>query len=74
LRLAPSDRTGIAGHLGDLAVRVEDLPDRVLVYTPDGDAALATLRAAGIHPVGSLVRRSSLEDVFLRLTGRTLTD
>jgi len=74
LRLAASDRTGIAGHLGDLAVRVEDLPDRVLVYTPDGDAALATLRAAGIHPVGSLVRRSSLEDVFLRLTGRTLTD
>ena len=39
-----------------------NLPDRVLVYTPDGDAALAALRAADVHPVGSLVRRSSLED------------
>ena len=74
LRLAASDRSGVAQHIGDLAVRVEDLPDRVLVYTPDGDEALARLRAAGVHPLGSLVRRSSLEDVFLRLTGRTLTD
>lgn len=74
LRLAVDDRSGVAQHIGDLAVRVEDLPDRVLVYTPDGDEALARLRAAGVHPLGSLVRRSSLEDVFLRLTGRTLTD
>ena len=74
LRLAAADRSGVAEHIGDLAVRVEDLPDRVLVYTPDGDEALARLRAAGVHPLGSLVRRSSLEDVFLRLTGRTLTD
>ena len=74
LRLAANDRSGVAEHVGDLAVRVEDLPDRMLVYTPDGDEALARLRAAGVHPLGSLVRRSSLEDVFLRLTGRTLTD
>lgn len=56
------------------AQRVEPLPDRLLLYTDDGDAALAAVTAAGLHPVSSLVRRSSLEDVFLRLTGRTLVD
>ena len=78
LRFNPAERamtpTRLPAVLGTLAERVEDLPDRVLVYTPDGDAALAALRAADVHPVGSLVRRSSLEDVFLRLTGRSLTE
>ena len=78
LRFDPAEHamtpTRLPAALGTLAERVEDLPDRVLVYTPDGDAALAALRAADVHPVGSLVRRSSLEDVFLRLTGRSLTE
>ena len=56
------------------AERVEVLPDRLLLYTADGDAALSAVLAQGLHPVSSLVRRSSLEDVFLRLTGRTLVD
>ncbi len=56
------------------AERIEVLPDRLLLYTADGDAALAAVTAAGLHPLSSLVRRSSLEDVFLRLTGRTLVD
>ncbi|MCW2759562.1 MAG: transporter ATP-binding protein [Nocardioidaceae bacterium] len=60
--------------LGDLAERVEVLPDRLLVYTVDGEAALARVHEAGLSPVATLVRRSSLEDVFLRLTGRTLVD
>ena len=54
--------------------RVEVLPDRLLVYTPDGEAALVQLHDRGIIPESALVRRSSLEDVFLRLTGRTLVD
>jgi lipooligosaccharide transport system ATP-binding protein len=54
--------------------RQEVLPDRVLIYAHDGEAALAEVHRRGIEPVGSLVRRSSLEDVFLRLTGRTLID
>jgi lipooligosaccharide transport system ATP-binding protein len=54
--------------------RMEALPDRLLVYTPDGEAALAAVAGAGPAPVTALVRRSSLEDVFLRLTGRSLTD
>jgi lipooligosaccharide transport system ATP-binding protein len=54
--------------------RMEVLPDRLMVYTPDGEAALAAVTAAGLAPVTALVRRSTLEDVFLRLTGRSLTD
>ena len=54
--------------------RSETLPDRILIYAHDGEAALAEVHRRGLDPVGSLVRRSSLEDVFLRLTGRTLVD
>jgi lipooligosaccharide transport system ATP-binding protein len=54
--------------------RLEVLPDRVLIYTDDGEAALVELTARGLQPVTSLVRRSSLEDVFLRLTGRSLVE
>jgi lipooligosaccharide transport system ATP-binding protein len=57
-----------------LAERVEVLADRVLLYTRDGDAALVAVRGLGLEPVTSLVRRSTLEDVFLRLTGRQLED
>ena len=55
----------------DLAERVEVLPDRLLLYTDDGEAAAAAVHERGLVPVSSLVRRSTLEDVFLRLTGRT---
>jgi lipooligosaccharide transport system ATP-binding protein len=56
------------------AARVEVLPDRVLVYTTDGDAALAAVRASGLAPLTTLTRRSTMEDVFLHLTGRSLED
>ncbi len=56
------------------AERVEVLPDRLLLYTRDGEHTLALVHEHGVEPVQSLVRRSSLEDVFLRLTGRTLVD
>ena len=54
--------------------RIEVLPDRTLVYADDGEAALAAVHDRGVQPISSLVRRSSLEDVFLHLTGRTLVD
>jgi lipooligosaccharide transport system ATP-binding protein len=57
-----------------LAERVEVLPDRVLLYVHDGDETLADVHKAGLTPQSALVRRSSLEDVFLRLTGRTLVE
>jgi lipooligosaccharide transport system ATP-binding protein len=50
------------------------LPDRVLLYTDDADATLAGLHGRGVEPVSVLIRRSTLEDVFLGLTGRTLSD
>jgi lipooligosaccharide transport system ATP-binding protein len=56
------------------AERVEVLADRILLYAPDGDGALAAVRSLGLEPMTTLVRRSTLEDVFLRLTGRRLED
>jgi lipooligosaccharide transport system ATP-binding protein len=57
-----------------LADRVEALPDRVLLYTDDGDAAAHEVHARGLAPTTVVTRRSTLEDVFLRLTGRQLVD
>lgn len=60
--------------LQPLAKRIEVLPDRILLYAEDGESLLEQIAAKGIHPNTSLVRRSSLEDVFLRLTGRSLVE
>jgi lipooligosaccharide transport system ATP-binding protein len=65
---------GVGERLGGIGDRVEVLPDRILVYASDGDAALAAVTARGLDPVSALVRRSTLEDVFLHLTGRSLID
>jgi lipooligosaccharide transport system ATP-binding protein len=54
--------------------RVEVLPDRTVVYAADGEAALAAVHAIGLTPLTALVRRATLEDVFLKLTGRSLID
>jgi len=57
-----------------LAERVEALPDRLLLYTADGEHLQVELVRRGVRPLSALVRRSSLEDVFLSLTGRSLVD
>jgi lipooligosaccharide transport system ATP-binding protein len=74
LRFAPDTPRPELAELAKLAERVEELPDRLLLYTADGEAALGAALRAGARPTASLVRRSSLEDVFLRLTGRSLVD
>ncbi|RGC66078.1 Daunorubicin/doxorubicin resistance ATP-binding protein DrrA [Micromonospora sp. MW-13] len=74
LRFAAESQEAFAGKLAGLGERVEVLPDRVLLYVADGDAAVAEVAALGLTPATVLVRRSSLEDVFLQLTGRTLVD
>jgi lipooligosaccharide transport system ATP-binding protein len=74
LRFAPGVQDTLDGQLEGLAERVERLPDRVLLYADDGEAAVAAAHARGLEPETVLVRRSSLEDVFLRLTGRSLVD
>ncbi|MFY1672559.1 ABC transporter ATP-binding protein [Plantactinospora sp. WMMB334] len=74
LRFAGESQETFAGKLAGLAERVEVLPDRILLYVADGDAAVAEVHARALSPASVLVRRSSLEDVFLHLTGRTLVD
>jgi len=73
LRFDPADHQQAAEKLAGVpAQRREVLADRVLLYVGDGDAALAAVRGYGLEPLTSLVRRSTLEDVFLHLTGRQL--
>jgi len=74
LRFGLDESPDLAGRLDGLVERFESLPDRLLLYTDDGDAALAEVHRLGHSPQSALVRRSTLEDVFLRLTGRSLAD
>ena len=74
LRFGVETHQDVVGKLSGVGDRIEALPDRVLVYADDGDAALAQVQARGLEPTGVLVRRSTLEDVFLHLTGRTLVE
>ncbi|TML96062.1 MAG: ATP-binding cassette domain-containing protein [Actinobacteria bacterium] len=64
----------IAQRMNGLARRLEALPDRLLLYTDNGDATASRVHQLGLEPESVLVRRSTLEDVFLHLTGRTLVD
>jgi lipooligosaccharide transport system ATP-binding protein len=75
LRFTLDEQEHAPDKLADVpAARIEVLADRILLYTDDGDEALAAVRGRGLQPATSLVRRSTLEDVFLRLTGRRLED
>jgi lipooligosaccharide transport system ATP-binding protein len=74
LRFGVGEHEALAEKLADLGDRVEVLPDRLLVYSNDGEEVIARTHERGLEPVAVLVRRSTLEDVFLRLTGRTLVD
>ena len=74
LRFGSDRNEQMADQLRALAESLEVLPDRLLAYTSDGEALLHRIAEDGIHPMTSLVRRSSLEDVFLTLTGRSLIE
>jgi lipooligosaccharide transport system ATP-binding protein len=74
LRFGVGEHEALADKVSDLADRVEVLPDRLLLYTNDGEAASAAVHERGLRPLSSLVRRATLEDVFLRLTGRSLIE
>lgn len=74
LRFGSERNADAAVTLAGVGDRVEVLPDRILIYADDGEAALSEAVRRGLHPITSLVRRSSLEDVFLRLTGRSLIE
>ena len=74
VRFGSERNEALGQQLAGIGDRVEVLPDRVLIYSSNGEAVLERITQLGHEPITSLVRRSSLEDVFLRLTGRTLVE
>jgi lipooligosaccharide transport system ATP-binding protein len=74
LRFATEPPSDLPARIDGLARRVETLSGRLLLYTDDGDGTAERVHELGVHPQSTLVRRSTLEDVFLHLTGRTLVD
>jgi lipooligosaccharide transport system ATP-binding protein len=74
LRFPPDVQDSLDGKLDGLADRIERLADRVLLYADDGEAVAVAAHERGLKPDTVLVRRSTLEDVFLRLTGRSLIE
>jgi lipooligosaccharide transport system ATP-binding protein len=74
LRFGPGESERMAEKVADLTERIEVLPDRLLLYTDGGDDALEAINERHLEPLSVLARRSTLEDVFLRLTGRHLVD
>ena len=74
VRFGSEKNEELAEKLKDKCERLEVLPDRILLYAEDAEQSLEEIMKSGMHPKTSLVRRSSLEDVFLRLTGRTLVE
>jgi lipooligosaccharide transport system ATP-binding protein len=74
LRFGSDRNASVADQVASLGERIEVLPDRILIYSDNGEAVLQRVNELGLNPLTSLVRRSSLEDVFLRLTGRSLIE
>ena len=74
LRFGPGESERMAEKVVGISERVEVLPDRILLYTDEGDQAVEAVHHRRLEPQSVLVRRSTLEDVFLRLTGRHLVD
>jgi lipooligosaccharide transport system ATP-binding protein len=74
LRFGSDRNAAVAEQIAGIGERIEVLPDRILIYSDNGEAELQRVTEAGLNPITSLVRRSSLEDVFLRLTGRSLIE
>jgi lipooligosaccharide transport system ATP-binding protein len=74
IRVTDAVRSTLDGRLDGIADRIEMLPDRLLLYVADGETALEAVHDRQVPLESALVRRASLEDVFLRLTGRTLVE
>ncbi len=74
VRFGSKNNAAAAKKLEKVGDRIEVLPDRILIYSAKGEKELEKITKLGLNPITSLVRRSSLEDVFLRLTGRTLVE
>lgn len=69
-----NELSDIADKLDGISGQVDPLPDRILLYSDDAETAVAEVHARGLEPSSVLERRATLEDVFLRLTGRSLIE
>ena len=74
LRFVPGEQRKALEQVAGIGSRIDELPDRLLCYADDGENALAEVHRRGVTPVTTLIRRASLEDVFLTLTGRSLIE
>jgi lipooligosaccharide transport system ATP-binding protein len=74
LRFAPGRLDGAIAGVRGVGVRQEALADRVVIYGDDAEQLTAAVMERGVEVESMLVRRASLEDVFLRLTGRALIE
>ncbi len=74
VRFGSARNAAMEAELRGLCDRIEVLPDRILLYADAGESVLEEINRRGLDPLTSLVRRTSLEDVFLHLTGRSLVD
>jgi lipooligosaccharide transport system ATP-binding protein len=74
LRFVPGEQAGAVSQMAGIGERIDVLPDRLLCFANDGEHVLNAVHERGLRPITSLVRRSSLEDVFLTLTGRSLIE
>lgn len=74
LRFPAGEQEAVIGRLDGIGKRIEPLPDRVLLYADEADDALNEVHQRGLAPEMTLARRSTLEDVFLHLTGRSLVE
>jgi lipooligosaccharide transport system ATP-binding protein len=70
----PSGTPDALGGIEGAAARVEVLADRVLLYTDDARSTAAAVAGSALAVAQTLTRRSSLEDVFLMLSGRSLNE
>ncbi len=74
MRFEPEDRHLAMPIIGEVGKRTESLPDKVMIYTDNAEGTAAELTGRGVRPISTLIRRSTLEDVFLHLTGRQLIE
>ena len=74
MRFEPEDRHLAMPIIGEVSKRTESLPDKVMIYTDNAEGTAAELTGRGVRPISTLIRRSTLEDVFLHLTGRQLIE
>lgn len=74
IRVSEPEKYKILALGTSLAKGHDSYRDLLMIYTDEAETALKTIQDMGINTDYTLVRRSGLEDVFLKLTGRRLNE